>query len=115
MTHTLIDLEPPQASSITEESSQEKSASSFDSDADAELSSDFLEYLVVSENTVLYRAQVAVEERTVETAREVVEKKPRKLSDIRGTKVRDVSVKREEDEAKTRYSSSTYTGGHVYN
>ena len=101
MTHTLIDLDSPQASSITEDNRQEKSASPSDSDADAELSSDFLEHLVVSENTVLYRAQVAVEENTLETAREIVEKKPRKLSDIRGTKVRDISVTRVEDEKKT--------------
>ena len=95
--HTLIDLDPPQSSSKTDGNRQENAASSTDNDADAELSSDFLEQLVVSENTVLYRAQVAVEGEPEKTTTHVEERKPRNISDIRGNKMRDFSVKRTED------------------
>ena len=73
--HSLIDLQPrydqKQTGKTSESTDDTESSSDFlpsvkaaSSTEESELSSDFLEHLTVTENTVLYRAQVAVEGRT---------------------------------------------------
>ena len=73
--HSLIDLHPRydqnQTSKRAESTDETESSSDFlpsvketSSTEETELSSDFLEHLTVTENTVLYRAQVAVDGRT---------------------------------------------------
>ena len=80
--HSLIDLEPrydqnqteitPECTTETESSSDFlPSAKETESSEKSELSSDFLEHLTVTENTVLYRAQAAVEGRMTGSKREV--------------------------------------------
>ena len=72
--HSLIDLHPRydqnQSGKTSESTAETESSSDFlpsakktNSTEESELSSDFLEHLTVTENTVLYRAQVAVERR----------------------------------------------------
>ena len=73
--HSLVDLHPRydqnQSGKTSESTDETESSSDFlpsskkaNSTEETELSSDFLEHLTVTENTVLYRAQVAVEGRT---------------------------------------------------
>ena len=73
--HSLIDLHPRydqnQTGKTSEYADETETSSDFlpsakeaSSTEESELSSDFLEHLTVTENTVLYRAQVAVEGRT---------------------------------------------------
>ena len=97
MNHTLIDLDPPQSSIKTDENRKENVASSSDNEANTELASDFLEQVVVTEKTVLYRAQVAVENDKKKTATQDVERKPRNVSDIRATKLCDFRAKVKDD------------------
>ena len=74
--HSLIDLHPRydqnQTGKTSESNEETESSSDFltsakdtNSTEESELSSNFLEHLTMTENTVLYRAQVAVEGRTI--------------------------------------------------